>query len=465
VGGEREKRGRLSASEIKEAEDLLRHLSAAVRNLRFYPAGHAVLKRSMDEARSSALSLLRDREQLHVGLLGDEWIVESTLLHKSAVIASDLRERLVERGLTSLTLERGLAGDDIQALALALTRDPEQIKREGANKVLKQLGSRSVSLGRVVPTAEAAHAAETIVEEEPELQSALELLAVSEETTANLYSEAAEGAFDFDSAKDMLSDIMDLVHSDNDNLDTILGLKGHDDYTFTHIVNVCVLTLAQARRIKLREETLDNIGLAALMHDVGKQRVPAEIIRKPSRLTEEEFAIMKMHTVYGAEMLRDMPGAPDLAAMVAFEHHLRYDCTGYPEIGSRRELNLCTHLTMIADAFDAMRTLRPYSQKMSQEDVALRMAVDAGTHFDPVLLGKFFRMLDLFPEGSDVVLSTGEEAVVVARPAEDFTRPVVRITRKADGRVGDGRLLDLMRQTGPERVTIVRSAGSETEED
>lgn len=446
----------LDASETKEAERFLRHLSACTRNLLFYPKGHEVLKRSLQSVYDSTISLMNGRPELKVGLLENEWIVYSTVLHRAGSLASDLKARLLERQLTSITLAATLTQNDLEALADLLTRDPESVTLEGATAILRSRGAAAVTVGHLAKASEIVR-----VEETRDVQAPVEehtepgFLRFSAASISELYSEALEGRTDLDGARAMLSNIKDIVGSGNSNIKTMIGTKSHDDYTYTHIVNVCVLTIAQARRMNLSNELLDDIGLAALMHDVGKQRVPGEIIRKPSRLTPQEFEIMKNHTVFGAEMLLEMRGAPDLAAIVAFEHHLRYDCQGYPKIRKRRRLNLCTYLTMIADAFDAMRTLRPYSNKMSQEEVAIRMAGDAGTHFEPVLLGGFFRMLDLFPSGSKVALSTGEEAVIVKRARQDYMRPVVRVTRDSDGRQIDEELLiDLMKTgvKGPVRI-------------
>lgn len=304
-----------------------------------------------------------------------------------------------------------------------------EVAARSAGQVVAAHGRKEISQERG-PAEEPAQAREDI--------SSADLLQVSAEAVAGMYSEAIEGKVDLAMSKSMLSDIMDLVGSGRTNLKEIMNLKTHDDYTFTHIVNVCVLTLAQARRLNLSGELLDDIGLAALMHDVGKQRVPSEIIRKPSRLTAEEFEIMKKHTIYGAEIVRSLPGTPDLVAMVTFEHHLRYDCSGYPRIGRRRRLNLCTLLTTIADAFDAMRTLRPYSRKMSQQEVVIQMYADSGIHFERSLLEMFLRMLDPLPAGTKVRLSGGEEAVVTGRTDHDYMRPIVEIVKGPDGGELDG---------------------------
>jgi HD-GYP domain-containing protein (c-di-GMP phosphodiesterase class II) len=434
----------LEQSQTKTAENFLRHLSAAARNRLFYPSDHSILKRSFASLRETAASLLEGRNEITVGLLGEDWIVQDLVLHKASALALDLKERLRDRGLTSFTLTKGFTDGDLEALVSLLTAAPEEVEDNGASSYLRGHGGSAVAVGRIA----LAKGEDPAPDASPEIAVPDtvpdELLRMEADQIFQLYAEAGEGAVDLNKARVIVSDVMDLVSSGSTELSTMLGIKSHDDYTFTHIVNVCVLTLGQTRGMNLPEEILNEIGLAALMHDVGKQRIPGEIIRKPARLTAEEFEIMKQHTVYGAEMLRGMSGASDLAIMVAFEHHLRYDCTGYPTIKRRRKLNFCTHMATIADAFDAMRTLRPYSEQMSVEEIAVRMYADSGTHFEPTLLKRFFRMLDLFPSGSRVSLSSGEQAVVVERRSSDYMRPLVKVTKDAEGRtLDDGPTKDL----------------------
>jgi len=444
----------LDASETKTAEALVRHLSAAARNRLFYPTEHSILKRSFASLKETAASLLERRSEINVGLLEDDWLIQGAVLHKSSALAPDLKQRLRDRDLTSVTLLKGFNETDLSALVGLLTASPEEIKEPGPGRYLKNLGASGVTVGRLAlagwesPTAP--HAGRTTGTTTPG-----RLLSKGADVISQLYKEAGEGGLDLDKGRGIVADVMELVNSESTELSTLLNIKSHDDYTFTHIVNVCVLTLGQTRGMNLSEDLLNEIGLAALMHDIGKQRIPAEIIRKPTRLTAEEFELMKKHTVYGAEMLRAMPGSSDLSVMVAFEHHMRYDCTGYPKVKNRRELNICTHMTTIADAFDAMRTLRPYSEKMSAEEVAVRMQADSGTHFEPTLLKRFFRMLDLFSPGSTVSLNTGEEAIVVERREEDYMRPIVRVTKDAEGMpLVEGPTMDLADPAGAGEVRI-----------
>ena len=211
------------------------------------------------------------------------------------------------------------------------------------------------------------------------------------------------------------------------------GRDGNGDHTFTHMVNVAVLTLAQALAMHIDGPLLKAFGVAALLHDIGKVKTPPEVLHKPERLTAEEFEIVKRHVVDGAAILRRTPGMSPLAAVVAFEHHLKLDMTGYPEGVGRRCLNLCTLIVTIADVFDALRSHRPYRQGLATSRIRTIMSEQDNPQFHRPLLQRFVAMMGLFPVGSVVRLRSGELAVVTAERPEDPLRPEVRIVAGADG--------------------------------
>jgi putative nucleotidyltransferase with HDIG domain len=216
----------------------------------------------------------------------------------------------------------------------------------------------------------------------------------------------------------------------------LTAFPGHEingDHTFTHMVNVAVLTLAQALAMNIDGPLLRAFGVAALMHDIGKVKTPPEVLHKPERLTAEEFAIMKRHVVDGAAILRRTPGMSPLAAVVAFEHHLRQDMTGYPEGVGPRCLNVCTLMVTIADVFDALRSHRPYRQGLATSRIRTIMSEQDTPQFHRPLLQRFVAMMGLFPVGSVVRLRSGELAVVTAERPQDPLHPEVRIVADADG--------------------------------
>ena len=193
------------------------------------------------------------------------------------------------------------------------------------------------------------------------------------------------------------------------------------------MVNVSILTMGQARGLGIDGALLREFGLAALMHDIGKVRTPLEVLNKPDKLTEAEFVIMKRHVVEGAEILRATPDIPALAPVVAFEHHLRIDGSGYPDRVTRPALNVGTMLCGIADVYDAMRSQRAYQQAFPSDRILQVLKRNDGTQFDQHLVRRFVQLIGIYPIGNLVRLNTGEIAVVRQIHAPDPYRPQVRV--------------------------------------
>jgi putative nucleotidyltransferase with HDIG domain len=204
-------------------------------------------------------------------------------------------------------------------------------------------------------------------------------------------------------------------------------VKSGDYDMFTHMVNVSILTMAQAEGLGLDGPVLRELGLAALLHDIGKVRTPAEILNKPDRLSSWEFDIMKRHTIEGAEILSRTADMPALAPVVAREHHLRLDGSGYPDRAPGTSLSVGTMLCSIADVYDAMRSERLYQGSVSVDRVLEVLTRNNGQHFDRHLVGRFVQLVGIYPIGTLVKLDTGEIAVVISNNPPDLSRPQVRI--------------------------------------
>jgi putative nucleotidyltransferase with HDIG domain len=225
----------------------------------------------------------------------------------------------------------------------------------------------------------------------------------------------------------MIDGLAQAVSQNRTALLVLTTLKNYDNYTFTHMVNVAILTMGQARALGIDGSLLREFGLAGLFHDIGKVRTPLEVLNKPDTLTDEEFTIMKRHTLNGAEILRATPDMPSLAPIVAFEHHLRLDGTGYPEEAKRKTLNLATMLCSIADVYDAMRSQRKYQEALPTDRILEVLKRRDGQQFDRHLVRRFAQLIGIYPVGNLVQLDTGEIAVVVNVYAPDPHRPQVRV--------------------------------------
>jgi putative nucleotidyltransferase with HDIG domain len=242
-----------------------------------------------------------------------------------------------------------------------------------------------------------------------------------------------EGKPDSNAGRGIVDSLAQAVAQNRTALLALTALKNYDNYTFTHMVNVSILTMGQARGLGIDGALLREFGLAALMHDIGKVKTPTDILNKPDKLDDREFEVMKRHTVEGAQILRRTPEMPTLAPIVAFEHHLRLDGSGYPERVNRGQLNLATMLCGVADVYDAMRSQRHYQPAFPTDRILAVLKRNDGTQFDQNLVRRFAQLVGIYPAGNLVRLRTGEIAVVIKPYAPDPYRPRVKVLRTADG--------------------------------
>jgi putative nucleotidyltransferase with HDIG domain len=289
---------------------------------------------------------------------------------------------------------------------------------------------RHITLGRV--------AVEDQTDEPPGLAAAHRTYGIAVEKAETLWKTAQTGDTpDPDAARNLVDSLAHLVFNDRPSLMALTALNTHDQYTFTHMVNVSALAMALARTLDLNGTLLREFGMAALMHDIGKVHTPIEVLNKPDKLSTEEFEIMQRHVIDGAHILRQMPGTPALAPIVAFEHHLKQDLSGYPKNIGSRQLNLCTMIVSIVDVFDALRSRRPYRDGLATPRVRAIMSEQGSPAFNQALLKRFVNLIGLFPIGTLVRLSTDELAVVTAEHPADPFRPQARVITDPGGALLD----------------------------
>jgi putative nucleotidyltransferase with HDIG domain len=269
------------------------------------------------------------------------------------------------------------------------------------------------------------------------IASARQIYGRAVDTAAELWDTAKAGAPPSAvAAGSVASTLAALLARDSVSLIALAASPNRDDashYTFTHMVNVAALTMAQAAALNIDGPLLHAFGVAALMHDIGKVHTPPEVLHKPEGLTPEETIIVQRHVLDGAAILRRTRGITPLAAVVALEHHLREDFSGYPENLGRRALNACTLLVTIADVFDALRSDRPYRRGLAASRVRAIMSEQDSRAFNRPLLARFIGLMGLFPVGSLVRLHSGELAVVTAERADNARRPRVKVIVDALG--------------------------------
>jgi putative nucleotidyltransferase with HDIG domain len=415
----------MSSPRVQLADELLRRLAAALRSGQLYSKGHPIIARNFD-ALSTVLQLLHGLQPtVIIGIIGDEIVVDDTPMPKAETIAT-LIQRLQQSGVERIAIDRGVTREEISAFLDAVSALEPRSASDAAPLAMPELPH--IRVGRVT--------IEQKVEGNLADMAAIKRMYTDSVSVANKVWESAEteGKPDATMARNMVDGLAQAVAQNRTALLALTTLKNYDNYTFTHMVNVSILTMGQARALGIDGPLLREFGLAALMHDIGKVRTPLEILNKPDKLTDAEFTIMKRHTLEGAEILRKTPDMPALAPVIAFEHHLRLDGSGYPHGVARPTLNIGTMLCSIADVYDAMRSQRKYQQSFPSERILEVLKRSDGQQFDQHLVRRFAQLIGIYPVGGLVRLNTGEVAVVIRIYAPDPERPQVRVLFDRDGK-------------------------------
>ncbi|MCB2387261.1 HD-GYP domain-containing protein [Thalassolituus alkanivorans] len=235
-------------------------------------------------------------------------------------------------------------------------------------------------------------------------------------------------AFNLQEAQRAVKDCVERVVNNPNAILWLTRLKHQDEYTAEHSVNVCLLSIALGKQMDLAPYELENLGICGLMHDIGKMKVPTEILNKPGPLDPEEFAEMARHTLYAKQLLMGRsdiyPGAVD----VAYSHHERLDGKGYPRGIDSTKLSLFTRIVTVADAYDAMTSDRCYKPGMSSLDAMRILNRNRGTQFDEELVRKFISMIGLYPPGYLLEMSNGEVGIILsADPGYQLKPKVIMI--------------------------------------
>ncbi len=436
---------------ITLGDDLLRRLAASIRAAQLYSPGHPLVARSTEGFTETLTLLLGAESPLAVGIVDREFVVGETPIPRAADTMGELMRRLVSLGIERIVFERGITADEIARFVrgVAVATPAREGTGPGPLEALLE-GVHHIRVGRL-------HVEQQVESASGDIATIRRLYEDAVNAANSVWESArTEGKPDAGAARGMIDSLAQAVSQNRTALLALTALKNYDNYTFTHMVNVSILTMGQARGLGIEGGLLREFGMSGLMHDIGKVRTPKEILTKPDTLTDTEFAIVRQHTVDGAEILRRTPDIPALAPVAAFEHHLRLDGTGYPEGVRRPVLNLATMLVGIADVYDAMRSQRAYQISFPTDRILAVLRRNDGSQFDQHLVRRFVQLVGIYPAGNLVRLDTGEMGVVTTVYAPDPYRPAVKILTDPAGtwleRPVEVNLWEAVAGTGPTAI-------------
>jgi len=267
----------------------------------------------------------------------------------------------------------------------------------------------------------------------------------------------------FKKAKRVITSVVNQIIEQEQILLGMTTIKDYDEYTYHHSTNVSILSVALGRRMGMNHKMLIDLGIVSLFHDLGKIVVPNEILNKPSKLTDSEWGIIKKHPMWGVNAILKMRSIDDLtinAAIVAFEHHMNINHTGYPQVENPAPLDFFSRIVSIVDQYDAMTSKRIYTDYPISPDTALRGLLEkSGDMLDPLIIKFFVNMIGIYPIGTLVMLNSKELALVFENNQDFLHRPRVMIISDNKGNWIKGHVVDLADKNGHDEYlrTIIKT--------
>jgi HD-GYP domain-containing protein (c-di-GMP phosphodiesterase class II) len=359
---------------------ILNDLMQLFQTVTVYPETHQFVQEPLVRLHGRIREAAKPSRKLTFGFLVDQVVIEDVPFLATTAGSRRLIRKMNERGIEKLVFDERIEAEELKRFVTLVACAPPDALGGGWRFLAfgRLTGGEEIvaaELGPKDPSSQTLNGAAGI------LKGVLQSLATG------------EGQGGVGEGRDIVAAVMNALRNEEFLIDRLIRLQSHDDYTVTHSLNVCVMVVAQAARLGFPDGMIHEVGLAALLHDIGKELVPREILNKPGKLDSDEFARMSLHPSLGALHLKKLSLATDLPLIVCYEHHIRYDRSGYPKVRYAEELHPISLMTQIADVYDALRTYRPYRASLDQETTLGILRKGRGSEFDPFHLDNFLQMV------------------------------------------------------------------------
>jgi HD-GYP domain-containing protein (c-di-GMP phosphodiesterase class II) len=440
-------------------------LYAALRAVKLYPPGHSTVNKALGDLTAISRDITSTENDLELRVSGEFMFVNGTRLRLDLDNYASFSHVLsVFRvcGIGQLQVHETVAARDWQvflSLAQMVSSVPPD---ERLPQIIDKLAAANVLTFALSEPSE-----ESGEDRERSRERSKKTYAQSVAVTKDLMSSVRMGKSpNIKKIKRVVQGIVDQILNDESSLIGLTTLRDYDEYTFCHSVNVCIFSVALGKRLGLTKLQLYDLGMAALFHDIGKARVPLEVLNKAGGLTDEEWRAIAAHPWLGVLALFQVRGALDVpyrSMVVAIEHHMKTDLTGYPRPIRPRQLSIFSKIVAAADGFDAATSRRSYQTvPWTPADVMKELRDNPRRGMDPVVVKAFINLTGIYPTGTLVVLDTFELGIVHApNPLpEMLARPLVKVISDSLGNLSHpGTLVDLAdrKDDGTFHRTIIKT--------
>ncbi len=441
----------------KDLEQVIKHLAGTLKSLNYYPSGHPTVVQPIEKSLKILQPFLTAKGQLVLAILNKTLVIDRQPFYQTHPAIEELIQRMENRGIQGFTFNNGITSQELIQFFQLLLEEPQSLEKKGG--IEAELRARRISH---IATKRLSLVDEKIEEKARRVYSNARgvILEIMKQSRLGNVPRAQE-------AVGIVQSMSELILADKNALLGLTMIQDHDEYTFNHCVNVGILSLALGDTLKLKGKTLNEVGLAGFLHDVGKTYIPRELVTKPAKLGEQEWEMMKKHSLYSSEIVCRMEGMSEMTITTVLYHHTQYNLKGYPPLTKGKEQPPGSRIVAIADCYDSMTTLRPYQRRFDPKETLEIMMKMVGEHFDPKFFKAFIETLGIYPIGTLVRLDTNEIALVVRINPDDPNRPTVKILYDPEGRElkepKEVSLRELDAHTGAPQRSIVTTVDSVTQ--
>ena len=394
---------------------LLTAFYVVLRSLKLYPLENTRVQQAIDDLHGQMTEFLKHEGGLELHLVGDFFFMNETRLRldlSNFATFGSFSSALTGHGVGQLAIDANVKRSEWAPFISVLLRDPTEA--EPFEAFVERLSQTPVE--HIEVRSESAALEPELVERDA-MAAAKGTYAQSVKVAKDVLTDMRIGkAVNVRKVKRAVQGIVDQVLDNESSMVTMTTLRGFDEYTFTHSVNVCIFSVVIGQRLDLSKTQLYELGLGALFHDIGKMAVDREVINKAGGLTDEEWEAMKQHPTEGLILLFEMRGFADVPyrqMLMAYEHHMKIDLSGYPENTRPRNPGLFSRIVAVADGFDAGTSVRSYQYEPWPPDEVLKeMRDNPRRGFDQLIVKTFINATGVYPVGTLVILDTLELAVV-----------------------------------------------------
>ena len=432
-----------SALLLESGPSLLVRLSAMLRTARTYDVSNQMFQRQLQETLAVIMRVLEEEDEVALVAVSDYFYVNGVRIKAQASLLTvyhALMSEFERRSLGGIRFLQGMSPAEFERfIQLFMAADDPAIAERLPEAAIE------ASIEHIVPLASVELEDDEVVREiddkpspENERGRAKRVFWRAVLGTKKIVVKAKQnGRPDLRYAKRLVQPVVDSIMRHEYSIVGLTALKDHDEYTYAHCVNVSVLSIGMGQVLGLNRQTLADLGVAALLHDVGKLAVPADVLRKPAALNAEEWGLIRRHPLEGAKMVTRMPGLSTLmldTMRACLEHHMNFDRTGYPDVEAEWGQAALSRIVAVADCFDAMTAHRVYHKRPRSPFEGLQYLFGpARVMFDPAALWALARTVGLCPPGSVLLTQGGTMVLSLSPNPQDLRRPNCRVLVRPDG--------------------------------